>query len=142
MEDRVGGGGGSFVAVRRISHGLDRSNTCNTTSGIFLIVQRHSDRKTISYVSLQELLVKIPICLYWIIFDYFHWYTWRIQLACYYNYLNQTSIRNYFTSICLIVHTRFIIFRSIAFVQSTINLEYAYASPSLTFSLINISRKL
>ncbi|KAL4562938.1 hypothetical protein LXL04_026969 [Taraxacum kok-saghyz] len=32
MEDRVGGGGGSFVAVRRISHGLDRSNTCNTTS--------------------------------------------------------------------------------------------------------------
>ncbi|KAK9055899.1 hypothetical protein SSX86_026986 [Deinandra increscens subsp. villosa] len=31
MEDR-GGGGGSFVAVRRISHGLDRSNTCNTTS--------------------------------------------------------------------------------------------------------------
>ncbi|KAL4561701.1 hypothetical protein LXL04_033873 [Taraxacum kok-saghyz] len=31
MEDRGGGGGGSFVAVRRISHGLDRSNTCNTT---------------------------------------------------------------------------------------------------------------
>ncbi|KAI3681342.1 hypothetical protein L6452_36134 [Arctium lappa] len=32
MEDRGGGGGGSFVAVRRISHGLDRNNTCNTTS--------------------------------------------------------------------------------------------------------------
>ncbi|KAI3495111.1 hypothetical protein L2E82_41157 [Cichorium intybus] len=32
MEDRGGGGGGSFVAVRRISHGLDRSNTCSSTS--------------------------------------------------------------------------------------------------------------
>ncbi|KAD0079194.1 hypothetical protein E3N88_44812 [Mikania micrantha] len=31
MEDR-GGDGGSFVAVRRISHGLDRNNNCNTTS--------------------------------------------------------------------------------------------------------------
>ncbi|KAF5800901.1 hypothetical protein HanXRQr2_Chr06g0241961 [Helianthus annuus] len=28
MEDR----GGSFVAVRRISHSLDRGNNCNTTS--------------------------------------------------------------------------------------------------------------
>lgn len=35
MDDR----GGSFVAVRRISHGLERANgnsTCHSTSGIFL----------------------------------------------------------------------------------------------------------
>jgi hypothetical protein len=30
MDDR----GGSFVAVRRISQGLDRGNTCHSTSGI------------------------------------------------------------------------------------------------------------
>jgi len=34
MEDR---GGGSFVAVRIISHGLERSNTCNATSGIYFL---------------------------------------------------------------------------------------------------------
>ncbi|XP_024983167.1 ELMO domain-containing protein A-like [Cynara cardunculus var. scolymus] len=32
MDDRGGDDGGSFVAVRRISQGLDRSNTCHTTS--------------------------------------------------------------------------------------------------------------
>ncbi|KAD4982625.1 hypothetical protein E3N88_19296 [Mikania micrantha] len=32
MDDRGGGGGGSFVAVRRVSQGLDRSNTCQTSS--------------------------------------------------------------------------------------------------------------
>jgi len=31
MDDR----GGSFVAVRRISQGLERGNACHTTSGIF-----------------------------------------------------------------------------------------------------------
>ncbi len=31
MDDR----GGSFVAVRRISQGLERGNTCQTTSGNF-----------------------------------------------------------------------------------------------------------
>ena len=30
MDDR---GGGSFVAVRRISQGLERGNTCHSTSG-------------------------------------------------------------------------------------------------------------
>ncbi|KAL8500445.1 hypothetical protein ACS0TY_020154 [Phlomoides rotata] len=32
MDDRGGGGGGSFVAVRRISQGLDRGSACNSTS--------------------------------------------------------------------------------------------------------------
>ncbi|KAG8391498.1 hypothetical protein BUALT_Bualt01G0194000 [Buddleja alternifolia] len=32
MDDRGGGGGGSFVAVRRISRGLDRGNACHSTS--------------------------------------------------------------------------------------------------------------
>ncbi|XP_022857430.1 ELMO domain-containing protein C-like isoform X3 [Olea europaea var. sylvestris] len=32
MDDRGGDGGGSFVAVRRISQGLDRGNTCHSTS--------------------------------------------------------------------------------------------------------------
>ncbi|KAL8062353.1 hypothetical protein ABFX02_02G141100 [Erythranthe guttata] len=32
MDDRGGGGGGSFVAVRRISQGLDRGNACHSTS--------------------------------------------------------------------------------------------------------------
>ena len=32
MDDR----GGSFVAVRRISQGLERGNTCHSTSGTFL----------------------------------------------------------------------------------------------------------
>ncbi|GER43216.1 ELMO/CED-12 domain-containing protein [Striga asiatica] len=32
MDDRGGGGGGSFVAVRRISHGLDRGSACHSTS--------------------------------------------------------------------------------------------------------------
>ncbi|KAK9051494.1 hypothetical protein SSX86_028121 [Deinandra increscens subsp. villosa] len=32
MDDRGSSGGGSFVAVRRVSQGLDRSNTCQTTS--------------------------------------------------------------------------------------------------------------
>ncbi|CAA0842451.1 ELMO/CED-12 family protein [Striga hermonthica] len=33
MDDRGGGGGGSFVAVRRISQGLDRGSSCHSTSG-------------------------------------------------------------------------------------------------------------
>lgn len=38
MDDRGGGtgGGGSFVAVRRISPSIDRGNTCPSTSGDFL----------------------------------------------------------------------------------------------------------
>ncbi|GKV12713.1 hypothetical protein SLEP1_g23831 [Rubroshorea leprosula] len=32
MDDRGGGGGGSFVAVRRISHSLERGNACHSTS--------------------------------------------------------------------------------------------------------------
>ncbi|KAL0411772.1 UNVERIFIED_CONTAM: hypothetical protein Slati_3766900 [Sesamum latifolium] len=32
MDDRGGGGGGSFVAVRRISQGLDRGSACHSTS--------------------------------------------------------------------------------------------------------------
>lgn len=35
MDDR--GGGGSFVAVRRISQGLDRGTACHST-GKFLII--------------------------------------------------------------------------------------------------------
>lgn len=41
MDDRGSGGGGSFVAVRRISQsqGLDRSNTCQqTSSGIYILL--------------------------------------------------------------------------------------------------------
>ncbi|KAL6557302.1 hypothetical protein OROMI_017652 [Orobanche minor] len=33
MEDRGGGGGGSFVAVRRIAQGIDRGSACHSTSG-------------------------------------------------------------------------------------------------------------
>ncbi|KAL6513544.1 hypothetical protein OROGR_021030 [Orobanche gracilis] len=32
MEDR-GGGGGTFVAVRRIAQGIDRGSACHSTSG-------------------------------------------------------------------------------------------------------------
>lgn len=34
MDDR---GGGSFVAVRRISQGLERGNTCHSTSGEYYL---------------------------------------------------------------------------------------------------------
>ena len=38
MDDR---GGGSFVAVRRISQGLERGNTCHSSSGEYYLEFRH-----------------------------------------------------------------------------------------------------
>lgn len=41
MDDRGGGGGGSFVAVRRISQGLDRGGACHSTGIIFFPFRPH-----------------------------------------------------------------------------------------------------
>ncbi|KAI3791507.1 hypothetical protein L2E82_05281 [Cichorium intybus] len=51
MDDRGGHDGGSFVAIQRISQGLDRSNTCHTTG------QDRTARIRVEHVIREEKLI-------------------------------------------------------------------------------------
>lgn len=54
MEDR----GGSFVAVRRISQGIERGNTCHSTSGIHCCIVHSSLSLSLSENKYPESLLR------------------------------------------------------------------------------------
>lgn len=61
MEER--GGGGSFVAVRRISQSLDRSNTCHSSSGnaTYTKIMKKAEQTILSINSV--LYISVPKCV-------------------------------------------------------------------------------
>lgn len=62
--------GGSFVAVRRISQGLDRGNTCHSTSGNF-----HSLSFSINTIIV---LIHTEVIFLFLLFELIEFWIWRL----------------------------------------------------------------
>lgn len=62
--------GGSFVAVRRISQGLDRGNTCHSTSGNF-----HSLSFSINTIIVP---VHTEVIFVFLLFELIEFWIWRL----------------------------------------------------------------